>query len=376
VSVSHAPPRPRPRIGGAVLGLGAACLFVGMAGGLLRAGVTIGLSPGAAVAAMGSHATLMIVGFLGTVIAVERAVAVRVAAAWLPPIASALGALALLAGFDVAGHALLVASAIGLAAVQVLIARRQPTVPLFVTGLAAAAWCVGNLLDAMAADPALVHAWWFTFLVLTVAAERLELTRLHQRGGASLATFHAIVMLVLVSAALLSVAPDAGSFGYGIALLALAAWLARHDVAPRTLRMPGLGRYTAFALMAGYAWLAVAGVAWCALAVGAPVRDVALHALGIGFVLGMVLAHGPMIVPAILRVKIAFGPLLYVPLVALHATLAVRLAAPWVDAAWRAFGAAGNAAALVLFMAAMVVGATHRRRSRAPLADASASVER
>ena len=76
------------------------------------------------------------------------------------------------------------------------------------------------------------------------------------------------------------------------------------------------------------------------------------------------------------RVQIAFGPLLYVPLLALHATLAVRFAAPWLDAAWRAVGAAGNAAAIVLFMAAMAAGATRRRRSRTPMADPPASLER
>ncbi|HUP09045.1 MAG TPA: hypothetical protein VMU47_17925 [Caldimonas sp.] len=334
------------------------------------------LPSGAAMAAMASHATLMIAGFLGTVIAVERAVAVRVGAAWIPPIASALGALALLAGFDIAAHALLVVSAVGLAAVQVLVARRERGAPAFVMGVAAAAWLVGDVLAAMARDPALVHAWWFAFLVLTVAGERLELTRLQRRRGAPLMAFHAIVVLLLVGAALISVAPDAGTFAYGVALLALAGWLARCDVAPRTLRIAGLGRYMALALMAAYAWLAVAGVAWCALALGAPVRDVALHALGIGFVLGMVLAHGPMIAPAILRAKIAFGPWLYVPLVALHATLVVRFAAPWAEGAWRTFGAGGNAAALALFVAAMMMGAARHHRSHGPTADASVRVPR
>lgn len=109
----------------------------------------------------------------------------------------------------------------------------------------------------------------------------------------------------------------------GAALLALALWLACFDIARRTLRAPGLRRYMAVCLLARYAWLAVGGAAWAAMAQGAPARDAAFHALGLGFAMSMVMAHAPVILPALARVKVEFGGAFYLPLGLLHASLAL-----------------------------------------------------
>jgi hypothetical protein len=366
-SVSHAE-RARPRIafGALAMALALAALAAGVAGGLLRAGAALhGLPPSLATEASSAHAALMIGGFLGTLIAVERAVALRLAVAWVAPLASGLAAVALLAGLRGPACGLWIAAAAVFAAMHGVIVRRQPGAPVAIMALGALSWLVGNVAFAAGADPAAVHAWWLAFLVLTVAGERLELARMTRRSAGAAIAFHAVVTALVGSAALTWIAPRAGIFGTGAALLALACWLARFDAAPRTLRMRGLGRYMAIALLAGYAWLAVAGVAWMALAMGAPLRDAALHALGIGFVLGMVLAHGPMILPAILRVRLAFGAQFYLPLALLHGSLALRLAAAWLDPSLRTAGAAGNAASLLLFALTMLGAALAGRRAPA-----------
>jgi hypothetical protein len=96
-----------------------------------------------------------------------------------------------------------------------------------------------------------------------------------------------------------------------------------------------------------------------ALAWGAPVRDAAFHAVGLGFVLSMVMAHAPVILPAVAGVRLRFGLAFYLPLVALHATLLWRLlAAP-------TSGALANALALLWF-ALTVLGAVLAAR-RPPL---------
>jgi len=112
----------------------------------------------------------------------------------------------------------------------------------------------------------------------------------------------------------------------------------------------------AVCLLGGYAWLAVAGAAWAGTALGWPVRDVALHALGLGFIVSMMMGHAPVILPAIARVKLQFGAFFYLPLAALHLSLALRLGWGAVDAAQRAAGASLNAAAIALF-AVTVAGA-------------------
>jgi hypothetical protein len=210
-----------------------------------------------------------------------------------------------------------------------------------------------------------VLAWWFGFLVLTIAAERLEMTRLTPRKPGSVAAFHAIVALLLLGAAASAPWPQAGGLAYGTALALLALWLARFDIARHTVRAQGLSRYMAICLLGGYAWLLVAGIAWGALAVGLPVRDVALHALGLGFVLSMVMGHAPVILPAVARVKLRFGWPFYLPLALLHLTLAMRLAGGLAGGlagdGWRGAGAVGNALALVAF-AATVLGAVAAAR--------------
>ena len=68
-----------------------------------------------------------------------------------------------------------------------------------------------------------------------------------------------IAALVAVAAAGAVLFPDAGARAFGLALLVLVVWLGPRDVARRTVRGTGLPRFSAAAMLAGYAWLAVAG---------------------------------------------------------------------------------------------------------------------
>jgi hypothetical protein len=78
----------------------------------------------------------------------------------------------------------------------------------------------------------------------------------------------------------------------------------------------------------------------------------------------MMLAHAPVILPAIARIKLSFGAYFYVPLALLHASLALRLLWGARDATALATGAAGNALAIVLFAVTLAGAAIawHRRR--------------
>jgi len=151
--------------------------------------------------------------------------------------------------------------------------------------------------------------------------------------------------------------PAAGGVLYGAALAGLAGWLLRHDVARRTVHAQGLPRYMAVCLLGGYGWLAVAGLAWASWSAGGPGRDAAWHALGLGFVFSMMMAHAPVILPAVARVKVRFGPWFYLPLAVLHASLLLRLAGPLADPRAFGLGAQLNAAAIVLFILTLAGGA-------------------
>jgi hypothetical protein len=333
-----------------------ACLVAGVAGGLVRAGVGIAAGAGGWLAqAVTGHAFLMICVFMGTVIGIERAVAMRDPLGSCGPALSAGAGAAMLAGAASVAAWLLAAASLAFVAVNAVLVARQRAAHTVLLLVAAIVWALGNALHALEAGAGAVVPCWFAFLVLTVAAERLEMTRLARHRPEAARALHAIVAAMLLGAAL-SAAPGAvGGVLYGAALAALAAWLAIFDIARRTVRGDGLSRYMAICLLLGYAWLFVAGAAWIATSLGMPWRDAALHGLGLGFVFSMMLGHAPVILPAVAGVKLRFGPVFYLPLLLLHASLLFRLLAPPFESRALAAGAAANALALAVF-AAVVAG--------------------
>lgn len=362
-----APPRSRGRPAWSItraaatpffIALVAVSLLAGVAGGLLRVGVTVPQAAGAAwlAPAVLAHAALMICAFLGTVIGIERAVAVKHLCAFAAPAASGLAGLCLLRGQGDAAALLLVLASIAFTGVNIVVVRRQPATHTALLLVSALAWLAGNLLFAAGQGAAATLPWWFAFLVMTIAAERLEMTRLMRRQPAAPWLLAGVLAAMLLGAALSALPGPAGGVLYGASLAALALWLGVFDIARRTVFSRGLSRYMAVCLLAGYGWLAIAGLAWAGTALGLPLRDAALHALGLGFIFSMIMGHAPVILPAVARVKLEFGLLFYVPLAALHLSLAVRLFAGATDVAQHALGAIFNAAAIALF-AATVVGA-------------------
>lgn len=83
----------------------------------------------------------------------------------------------------------------------------------------------------------------------------------------------------------------------------------------------------AVAMLAGFGWLAVAGTIWLAAGpvTAGPAYDAVLHAVFLGFVMSMVMAHAPVILPAVLRRPLPYRPVMYLPLALLHTSLVVRL---------------------------------------------------
>lgn len=319
------------------------------------------------------HGPLMVLGFVGTLVVLERAVAVRRPAALAAPAALGLGGLALLTPLPlVVGQSAFVAGTLGLVGVYVAVWRRQPAPALAVQALGAAhALAAAVLWLAGAAVPHLVGCL-AGFLVLTIAGERLELLRVGGPGERVEDAVWALGCAWAVATALALLRPGAGWHALGAVLLALVAVLVRHDVARRTVHGTGLPRFMACAMLAGYAWLAVAGGIWLVLGpvLAGPAYDAVLHAVFLGFVLSMVMAHAPVILPAVLRRPLPYRPVLYGPLVLLHVTLALRVVvgdARGLDVVVQA-GGVGNVVALLLFVVLAVASALRGPVARPPRA--------
>lgn len=345
-------PRPAPLL----LVPGGLALVAGLDAGLTLAGVP---APVGSTRLAALHGPLMVLGFLGTVIALERAVALRRSWAMLAPGLLGAGGLALvLLPSPLLGRLLLVQGLLTLVLVYAALRRRNrdPLVGVQALGavLAAGAAILLTRVDVAVTIPLLVG-----FVVLTIGAERVELARLAMPSDAP-ARLTALTMTLCAAAVAAVLWSGPGWPLLGAALVVLTAWLARHDVARRLVRSTGLPRFAATALLLGYGWLALAGLVL--LLGGAPTGaayDVVVHATFLGFAMSMVLAHAPVILPAVLRVRLPYSAVMWLPLVVLHVSLLARVltASTGLDGGWQG-ALLANVAALLLFVVVSVASAT------------------
>lgn len=315
------------------------------------------------------HGVVMVLGFLGTLISLERAVALRRNWAYAAPAALGIGGLTLAAPPIplVVGRMLLITGCAVAVATLVALWGRQHDDPTAAQILGAAMALGAALLWTRLAVADLLP-WLVGYIVATIAAERVELARL------TMPAWSARVLLVVAAGLLLAAAatvlwPEPGARIVGAILLVLVAGLGRVDVARRTIRSTGLPRYSAAALLVGYAWLAVAAATWVIAGSpgSTPVYDTVVHACFLGFAISMVMAHAPVIFPAVLRRPLPYRAAMWAPLALLQVGLLLRI--PMGNGLGRhrlwEIGGILNVAALVLFVATAIGSLVTARPARA-----------
>ncbi|MCX8071126.1 MAG: hypothetical protein N3C12_01560 [Candidatus Binatia bacterium] len=353
------------RVGGSNFGLslryariplllaGGVSLLAGLWAGLARAGL-----PLPRVGLAGLHGPLMIPGFLGTLIGLERAVGLGRRWAYLSPLASAVGTALLLLGASATWVAVTYSvGAVCLLATMISLWSGHRAWYTFLFVLGASCLVMGDLYWLAEGSPTHGAGWWLAFLIATIAAERMELSRVIVPPRWAQPALVAVFFLLVASLVSGGLGTRLSAIGIGVALVAIALWLVRFDVAWRTVRHRGLPRFVAIALLSGFTWLGVAG----ALATTQPAAlagtayDAVLHAVFLGFVFSMIFAHAPMIFPSILGLRVPFHWMFYIHLAVLHVSVALRVAGD-VGQDWfvRTWGVLGNAAAIVLFLAVTI----------------------
>lgn len=352
-----------------LLALGIITLLAAVWGGLARLGWDIPL-PRASMNAW--HGPLMVAGFLGALISLERAVALARLWSFGAPLLIGLGSIITIVSTDGAlgslGRILMTAGSALLVIIFFVAIRRQTEMFVAVMGLGAVSLLVGNLIWITREQPlpGLIPAmWWAGFLVLTIAGERLELSRLLELSGSTLATFLLSTGLYLAGLIVTTFKAGIGMRLAGAGLIVLTLWLFQNDVARRTVRQAGFTRFIAVCLLSGYFWLGVSGV--LALVSGGADfgwrYDAVLHSLFLGFTFSMIFGHAPIIFPAVLGLNMTYRPFYYAPLVVLHLTLALRVVgdlAEWMNG--RKIGGLLNGLALLLFLASTVYSVVSTRR--------------
>lgn len=455
------PPRfPGHRL--AILALGVVSVLGGLDAGLIRLGAA---APVGRLSLGDVHGALMIYGFLGTVICLERAVALQSGAApragaragaqpgnqggapadgspsapvvarrvptlwaYAAPIAAGIGGIAAVVGATAplppmwSAHARLLPGLAWILAMALLSAiyatiwrTRQQSYALLLQVLGSLAGVGGIALWTQGRPVAVLVVWWLAFPVLTIIGERLELARVGfaarrpadttvrppgtaAGSGAPDATVRSgspggprprwdtepriltWACLLVLALPLTLLVPAAGYPLLGAALAALIVDTAWHDVARHTVRLPGLPRLAGVCMLSGYAWALVPAGLWM---VAGPVPsghgyDVAVHCLALGFTVSMILAHAPIIVPAILRRPLPYHPVMWVAWALLEAGLLLRVVAGVHadEGAWRLGGALGVSAMLVFLLVtagSVLVAASRSGRTARPSTRATAA---
>lgn len=321
-----------------ILAGGGLGLLAGLDAALLRLGLP---APVESTSLASLHGILMLYGFLGTAISLERAVALQSDRkamsrwAYLSPTFSGLGVISCLVGAanpDTPFARLIPAAAFTmsmllLTVIYLFIWRRQQTFFLLMQILGSIAGLIGIVLWGRGLEIPVVIPWWTAFLVLTILGERLELARIAFASNKVQVRVFLESLLYFLALTATLFTPTLGYPLMGITLAVLIVDVGAHDIALRTIRVPGLTRLMAACMLTGYAWALVAAGIWTVVG---PVwsgyaYDTAVHSLTIGFAFSMVMAHAPIIIPAVARRSIPYHPLQWAVWALLQLGLLVRV---------------------------------------------------
>ncbi|MCE7992115.1 MAG: hypothetical protein HEP71_09045 [Roseivirga sp.] len=296
-------------------------LIVGLLTGFLRIGWTLpvyGLS--------GNHGAIMVGGFLGSLITLERAIVLKSNWAYAIPLTSGLSMIAFFIGQDQWAHVLLIAASAGLIVIYLVAINQKKGVYIEYLLVGAICWLAGNILLLRTGFYPSVFPWWMIFVLSTIVGERLELTRFLPVTKFQKQLLGIFQLVALAGIMLPFHGP--GRWMTGAGLLAIALWLMKFDVVRVLLKKQGHFFYTGLALFSGYCWLLMVGALVLINPATGYAYDALLHTFFLGFTFSMIFAHGPIIFPGILGQTVQpFHKLLFVWLGLLNVSIIGRVLA-------------------------------------------------
>lgn len=271
------------------------------------------------------HGAIMVGGFLGTLISLEKIIPLKKRPLFVIPLFSALSVVMFFVNLAPASFALLVAAAVALTLVFVHYLVKEKNIIYLLMAGGAICWLVGNVLLMVQNFYPLAFPWWLAFALLIITAERLELMKFLpvSMGMKLLLVF---LLLTYVCGVLMSF-HGTGRQVSGIALIAISIWLMQFDIVGISLRKRALPRFVAVALLAGYVAMLFTGIFFLTLNNQAMAYDAIVHTFFLGFAFSMIFAHGPIILPGVLGISAKpYHPLLYGWLILLHTSWITRIA--------------------------------------------------
>jgi hypothetical protein len=297
--------------------LGMFCLLCGLWSGLNRIGWSIAILPITA-----HHGAIMVGGFLGTLISLEKIIPLKKKVLYIIPILNALSVAFFFANQPKVSIYILIISSASLAAVF-LYFRSQRTIIYVLMLMGAVFWLIGNVLLLTKFFYPLAFPWWTAFALYVIAAERMELMKFLPVTGISKNIFIGLLFSFVIG--VMFSFHGTGNLICGLALVGIAIWLLRNDLITINIKKPKIPRFIALTLLCGYVALLFTGVFYFSLSDQWLSYDAIVHSFFLGFVFSMIFAHGPMILPGIMGVSVApFSKILYLWLGLLQSSWILR----------------------------------------------------
>lgn len=349
-----------------LLGFAAISLLTGLYAGIGRMGSGWG---GHQYVSPMLHGSLMINGFLGTLIGLERAAALEKWWAYGAPVTFAIASVILLVASGFWAELLFIAASIFLLAIMLFLYRLQSEAYHMVMIMGAICLLIGNILLFAGSPIFNLVTWWAGFLLLTIFAERLELNRIMRPPQRARSFFIALGLFWIAGIALTYIDRRIGWTVASVSLIAQALWLFKYDVARRTIKAREWTRYSAIALLTGYGWLVAAGLfgLWYGLPYAGFPYDAQLHMIFVGFVFSMIFAHASVIIPSLSGRLIPYHFYFYIPLILLHGFLGVRIVADlFALPVVRTIGGHGNVLAILMFIGGVLFQLLKQSFNRKP----------
>jgi hypothetical protein len=330
-------------------------LLLGLYTGLIRLGLV--MPPAFELGPM-AHGPLMINAFLGTLISLERGAALEKLWTYAAPMSFGLSTFLLMFGFPEPGGFILLLGSVMLLIIMGYLCRIQSISHHYIMAFGAFSLLTGNLLFILNTPVFELVGWWIAFPLLTIFGERLELNRIMRPPQKAIQFFTLITALWILSLAAIHIERDTAWVAGSVLMIVIAAWLIRYDVARRTIKSVQWTRYSAWALLTGYGWLVIGGILGIiyGLPIAGYVYDAIIHIIFVGFVFSMIFAHAAVIIPSLTGKVVPWSSYFWLPLFLLHGFLIIRVLGDlFLYTSFRLFGSYGNLAAILLFLAGIVV---------------------
>lgn len=295
------------------------CLITGLWSGLSRIGWNIYILPITA-----HHGAIMVGGFLGTLISLEKIIPLKKKGLYIIPFFSAISVLFFFLNLPFISFILLIISSAGLSVVFLYYLRIERTSIYTLMLLGSLSWLTGNVLLLTKLFYPLAFPWWVAFPLFIITAERLELMKFLPVSKFNKRIFIALLICFIIG--VLFSFHGTGNIISGLALMGVSLWLMRNDLIGITIRKDGLPQFIAISLLAGYIGLFLTGMFFFTFSNQWLAYDAIVHSFFIGFVFSMIFAHGPIILPGVLGISAKpFHKILYLWLLLLHSSWLIRI---------------------------------------------------